>query len=589
MYDERGEAIYVGKAKDLKKRLASYFRERVDRGKTQVLVSKIASIDVTVTHTEAEALVLEQNYIKRYQPRYNILLRDDKSYPFIVLSAHQYPRISLYRGPRKGKHQYFGPYPNGGAARDSMQLLQKLFKLRPCPDSVFSHRSRPCLSYQLGRCSAPCVDKITEQEYQQQLEMARVFLKGRSQELIGLLVEKMEQASQALQFEQAAQYRDQIQMLRQLQQQQSVEGYGEEALDVIGVASSQGLACVHLLFIREQKVLGSRSYFPKIPADTDHGELLRAFILQFYLEQGDKRQLPRRVLLSESADEMTLLAESLSAQAGHPVRLQLARGPHKSSLTKLAVTNASSALATRLSSRATLNERYRQLEQLLQLKLPVSRMECFDISHTMGEKTVGSCVVFDRNGPQNSQYRRFNIEGITPGDDYAAMRQVLQRRYLKGTKDQCLPDIIWIDGGKGQLSSAEEVLSPWLDSLAEPRPLLIGIAKGEGRKPGLETLILGGSYQKINLDSDHPALHLIQQIRDEAHRFAIGGHRQRRGKARTSSALQQIPGVGAKRRQALLKYLGGIQEVMAASVEDLTKVPGISAAMAEKIFHALHH
>ncbi|MGL4207440.1 MAG: excinuclease ABC subunit UvrC [Aeromonadaceae bacterium] len=590
MHDKEGTIIYVGKAKDLAKRLSSYFRRDPGSEKTRALVRHICDIQVTVTHTETEALILEHNLIKQHQPRYNVLLRDDKSYPYILLTQHKHPRIALHRGPRKLAGEYFGPYPSGGAVRESLHLMQKLFPVRQCEDSVYANRSRPCLLYQLKRCAGPCVaGLVSDEEYLAQVELARLFLQGKDQQLINDVVAKMEQASQRLAFEQAARFRDQLLALRRVQEQQSVSGNVLDDLDIVGVAIDAGIASIHVLFIRQGKVLGSRNYFPKMPADAEREEIVHAFLLQFYLSGLSGRQIPAEVLLDTELEDETPLAETLSQAAGYSVRVSSRTRSERARYIKLAATNAQVALSSRLSHKSTQHQRFEQLEELLELEAPISRMECFDISHTMGEATVASCVVFNREGPLSSEYRRFNIEGITGGDDYAAMAQALERRFSKQQEAQKVPDILFIDGGKGQLARAEEIVASHLDKLSGKRPLLIGIAKGESRKPGLETLILGESHEELHLANDLPALHLIQHIRDESHRFAITGHRAKRAKARVASALESIPGVGPKRRQALLKYLGGMQEVQKASVDELAKVPGISAELATKIHDALHH
>ena len=589
MYDSGGTVIYVGKAKDLKKRLASYFRTHVDSIKTRTLVRQIADIQVTVTHTETEALILEHNLIKQYQPRYNVLLRDDKSYPWIVITAHQHPRIGVHRGARKIKGDYFGPYPSGGAVRESLHLMQKIFPVRQCEDAVYANRSRPCLLYQLKRCAGPCVaGLVSEAEYAQQVELARLFLAGKNQQVIGELVGKMESASGDLRFEEAARYRDQILALRKVTEQQSVSGNVLDELDVVGVAFEQGTACIHVLFIRQGKVLGSRSYFPKVPADTPLDEVVQSFLLQFYLSGQGGRQIPSEVLLDVTLEDEGVIADTLSQTAGYKVRVQSRTRAERARFIKLAAINAESALRSRLAHKSTMAARLAQLEELLELDTPITRMECFDISHTMGERTVASCVVFNREGPFSAEYRRFNIEGITGGDDYAAMEQALARRFGKQQTPDKVPDVLFIDGGLGQLRRAEEILARQLEFLGGKHPLLVGIAKGVTRKAGLETLIMGESHEEMHLPADMPALHLIQHIRDESHRFAITGHRARRAKARTSSSLEEIQGVGPKRRQALLKYLGGLQEVKKASVDELARVPGISQELAQHIFESLH-
>lgn len=588
MYDATGTVIYVGKAKDLKKRLASYFRQQVSSRKTETLVKNIAQIDVTVTHTETEALLLEHNYIKLYQPRYNVLLRDDKSYPLIFLSADTHPRLAVHRGAKHAKGEYFGPFPNSYAVRETLALLQKLFPIRQCENSVYRNRSRPCLQYQIGRCLGPCVaGLVSEEEYRQQVDYVRLFLSGKDQQVLHQLIARMEEASKLLNFEEAARIRDQIQAVRRVTERQFVSGDSDD-LDVIGVAFDAGMACLHVLFIRQGKVLGSRSYFPKVPGGTDMGEVVQTFVGQFYLQGSQARTLPGEILLDFSLPEKDLLAESLSELAGRKIQIQSKPRGDRARYLKLARTNAATALTTKLSQQSTIHQRLAELANVLNLK-EINRMECFDISHTMGEQTVASCVVFDGNGPVRAEYRRYNISGITPGDDYAAMTQVLKRRYGKALEEKKIPDVIFIDGGKGQLGMAIDVFKSLNVAWDKNKPLLIGIAKGADRKAGLETLFFVPEGEGISLPPDSPALHVIQHIRDDSHNHAITGHRQRRAKVRNTSALELIEGVGPKRRQVLLKYMGGLQPLLNASVEEIAKVPGISQALAEKIYNALKH
>lgn len=588
MYDATGTVIYVGKAKDLKKRLSSYFRTQVGSRKTEVLVSNIQNIDVTVTHTETEALLLEHNYIKLYQPRYNVLLRDDKSYPYIFLSADTHPRLAMHRGAKHAKGEYFGPFPNGYAVRETLALLQKVFPIRQCENSVYRNRSRPCLQYQIGRCLGPCVaGLVSEDEYAQQTDYVRLFLAGKDDQVINQLVKRMEDASHALRFEEAARLRDQIQAVRRVTEKQFVSNQGDD-LDVMGVAYDAGMACLHVLFIRQGKVLGSRSYFPKVPADTDLTEVVQTFVGQFYLQGSEARTLPAEILLDFNLPERALLADSLSELAGRKVNIQSKPRGDRARYLKLARTNAATALTTKLSQHSTIQQRLAALAAFLELD-SIKRMECFDISHTMGEQTIASCVVFNRDGPLRSDYRRYNIEGITPGDDYAAMNQVLRRRYGKALEEDKIPDVIIIDGGKGQLAQAKQVFAeldvPW----DKDRPIMLGVAKGSDRKAGLETLFFEAEGEGVSLPPDSPALHVIQHIRDDSHNHAISGHRQKRAKVKNTSALESIEGVGPKRRQQLLKYMGGLQPLMNASVDEIAKVPGISFALAEKIYHSLKH
>lgn len=588
MYDATGTVIYVGKAKDLKKRLASYFRQQVSSRKTETLVKNIAQIDVTVTHTETEALLLEHNYIKLYQPRYNVLLRDDKSYPLIFLSADTHPRLAVHRGAKHAKGEYFGPFPNSYAVRETLALLQKLFPIRQCENSVYRNRSRPCLQYQIGRCLGPCVaGLVSEEEYRQQVDYVRLFLSGKDQQVLHQLIARMEAASKLLNFEEAARIRDQIQAVRRVTERQFVSGDSDD-LDVIGVAFDAGMACLHVLFIRQGKVLGSRSYFPKVPGGTDMSEVVQTFVGQFYLQGSQARTLPGEILLDFSLPEKDLLAESLSELAGRKIQIQSKPRGDRARYLKLARTNAATALTTKLSQQSTIHQRLAELAKVLNLT-EINRMECFDISHTMGEQTVASCVVFDGNGPVRAEYRRYNISGITPGDDYAAMTQVLKRRYGKALEEKKIPDVIFIDGGKGQLGMAIDVFKSLNVTWDKNKPLLIGIAKGADRKAGLETLFFVPEGEGISLPPDSSALHVIQHIRDDSHNHAITGHRQRRAKVRNTSALELIEGVGPKRRQVLLKYMGGLQPLLNASMEEIAKVPGISQALAEKIYNALKH
>ncbi len=583
MYDSQNQVIYVGKAKNLKKRVSSYFRSNLPESKTRALVRNIAHMEVTLTNTETEALLLENNLIKQYQPRYNILLRDDKSYPYILLTDHTHPRLAFHRGARKQKGDYFGPYPSAGAVSESLRLMQKLFPVRQCEDAYYRARSRPCLQYQLKRCSAPCVGKVSDEEYQEQVAYVRLFLSGRSSEIIEKLVAKMEQASLSLAFEAAANYRDQIALLRKMQEQQSVSGDIAE-MDVVGYVKKNGLNAVHVLTVRDHKVLGSKTYFPKVPKDSEPDEVLMSFLSQYYLGNGVSSRVAKEIIVPFEADEFGVLSQGLSQLAEKKVVIRHAKRGERAQYLRLAEKNASSAIEVKQSAQDSINNRYAALKQALNLD-DINRMECFDISHTMGENTVASCVVFDGQGPNKKEYRRYNVTGITGGDDYAAMRFALNKRYNKVVDEEKVPDVIFIDGGKGQLSQAEEYFSDWH---LEKLPLLVGVAKGTSRKPGLETLLIDGGRKTINLEASSSALHLIQHIRDESHRFAISGHRNKRQKQRTQSVLEEIQGVGYKRRQALLKFLGGMQGVQSANAQQLEKVPGISRELAQKIFDHLH-
>ena len=586
MYNADAVVIYVGKAKDLKKRLSSYFRKKVDSEKTRALVSNIDKIDVTVTHTETEALILEHNYIKQYLPKYNVLLRDDKSYPYIFISGHKHPRLSMHRGAKKRKGEYFGPYPDSGAVRETLHLIQKIFPVRQCEDTVYSNRTRPCLMYQIGRCAAPCVSAvISDEQYAELVGLVRLFLQGKDQLVLETLVERMEQASKMLRFEEAAKFRDQIQAIRRVQEQQFVSEDSMDDMDVLGFAQENGIACIHILMIRQGKILGSRSHFPKIPNDTNREEVFYSFLSQYYLSHNEARTIPTRIILNSGLIEETEpLQQALASIAGRKVHFHVNPTGTRGRYLKLSNTNALTAITTKINHKMTISQRFKELREVLGMET-IGRMECFDISHTMGESTIASCVVFNHEGPVKQEYRRYNITGITGGDDYAAMGQALERRYSKQLDIEKIPDIVFIDGGKGQLNRAHEIISQYWGDWPK-RPRLIGIAKGVTRKPGLETLITTDG-EEFNLPSDAPALHLMQHIRDESHNHAIAGHRAKRGKTRRTSALEGIEGVGPKRRQALLKYMGGLQELKRASVEEIAKVPGISHSLAENIYQAL--
>jgi excinuclease ABC subunit C len=591
MLDAQGEVIYVGKAANLKKRVSSYFQKAHPDPKTVALVSHIHGIDTILTHTESEALLLENNLIKSLKPRYNILYRDDKSYPYIYVSTDQlFPRLAFHRGAQHGKGRYFGPYPSAGAVRETLALLQKLFPVRQCKDSFFKNRSRPCLQYQIKRCTAPCVDYVSPEEYDHDVRHAIMFLEGKNNQVIEELASQMEQAAGELAYEKAAVLRDQITSLRRVQEKQYISRQGGD-YDIIAAAIESGLGCVQVFTIRNGRNLGNRSYFPKQLGTQDTRDLLSAFIPQFYLRSNSHsgREIPQHILLSEALTDSGVLADVLSAQAGRRIQLLHNVRGERAKWIEMAKQNASHAISIRLSTYATMQQRFEALQEVLQLDELPQRIECFDISHTQGERTVASCVVFDQAGPVKSDYRRYNIEGITAGDDYAAMKQAVMRRYQKlQAGEGTLPDILFIDGGKGQVAQAKQVI----DELQIADVMIIGVAKGPTRKAGLETLIMAAclseSNQEFILPADSAALHLIQQIRDEAHRFAITGHRQRRGKARTRSVLEDIDGLGPKRRQQLLRQFGGMQEVARAGVEDLASVPGISKLLAQKIYDAFH-
>jgi excinuclease ABC subunit C len=581
MYDAEDKVLYVGKAKNLKKRVSSYFRKTGLSPKTSVLVTHIHHIDVTVTHTESEALILESNLIKEFHPRYNILMRDDKSYPYIYVSSKaQYPGIALHRGARKKPGRYLGPYPNAGAVRETINLLQRTFKIRQCEDSYFQNRSRPCLQYQIKRCTAPCVGYISEQAYKLDIKHALLFLEGKSRQIINELVESMEKAADKQNYEKAAVYRDQISNLQKIAERQHISAE-KGNIDIIACATEGGQACVTVFYVRNGLNLGNRNFYPSLPEALSANEILAAFIPQFYLD----REVPAEIILSVKPEELELIQNVLSKQAGHKVSLRTSVRAERARWLELATNNATNSLTTRLLSRTGLIKRFEALQDVMQLDSLPLRLECFDISHTQGEATIASCVVFTPEGPNKTDYRRYNIEGITGGDDYAAMRQALKRRFRKTKQDgQVLPDILFIDGGKGQLRQAIEIF----EELDINNVLLIGVAKGEGRKAGLEKLVFSDGRPDLHLTLDSPALNLILQIRDEAHRFAISGHRAQRAKMRRESPLENIPGLGPKRRQTLLKHFGGLQGITRAGVEDLAKIPGISTKLAQSIYDVFH-
>jgi excinuclease ABC subunit C len=599
MLGPTGEVLYVGKAINLKKRIASYFRTRgsVDV-KTQTLVQQIHAIEVTVTHTQNEALILENNLIKQLKPRYNILLRDDKSFPYLFLSGKQdFPRLQIHRGAKREAGRYFGPYPSANAAHESLNLLQKLFRLRQCEDSFFKNRSRPCLQYQIKRCSGPCVGLIDKASYRTDMRYVSLFLEGKNPQVIDDLVKRMEHASHEMQFERAAHYRDQITHLRRVQERQYVSGEKGD-LDVVVSVARNGVSCIQVFYVRDGRSLGNKTFFPRLPAETTAADVLRAFIPQYYLNTGsdfETRQIPAEIVINHTLEEIDLLENVLAEQAGHRVRITHHVRSTRAHWLQMAITNAESALVQQLSSRGTLRQRLEALQDLLDLDHLPQRLECFDISHTQGEATVAACVVFDSNGPLKSDYRRFSITGITPGDDYAAIHQALLRRYTRLQKGEGkLPDVLLIDGGRGQITQAVNVLN----GLLVNNVVVLGVGKGPERKPGKETLYLTmpnnqsglpETVRSVTLPSDSPALHLIQQIRDEAHRFAITGHRLRRSQTRNKSTLEDIPGMGPRRRQQLLRQFGGLQEIARAGVDDLAKVHGISKDIAQRIYDRFHN
>jgi excinuclease ABC subunit C len=584
MLDDSGAVLYVGKAKSLRKRLSSYFRASGLEAKTMALVARIRQIQVTVTNTETEALLLEHNLIKQYRPPYNIVLRDDKSFPYIHLSAHDYPRLSLHRGPKSRNGRYFGPYPGASAVRETLAFLQKVFRVRQCEDSFFRNRSRPCLQYQIRRCSGPCVGIVSPEEYAENVRHSEMFLAGQSGRLVGELADRMEQAAAELQFERAAEFRDQIQQLQQVQARQYIEGESGD-LDIVACQLRAGLACIQLLYVRDGRILGSRSYFPRVHLDESEADVLEAFLVQHYLGGQNEQEIPRELLLSHELPGSAIVEAAFAEARGRKVAITTRCRGTRAKWQQLAASTAEQNLLSRIASKQTQLQRFEQLQEALGLDAMPERLECFDISHSHGEATVASCVVFDTGGPLKSDYRKFNIEGVTPGDDYAAMAQALTRRYSRIKRGEGkLPDILFIDGGKGQVAQAVKVL----EELQITEVLIVGIAKGSERRAGMEVLIRPDLDSEQTLPRDSPALHLIQHIRDEAHRFAVTGHKARRDKRRGESILEQIPGVGPKRRRELLRHFGGLQGVAAASVEDLCRVPGISETLAQEIYAALH-
>jgi excinuclease ABC subunit C len=568
MLAQDGAVLYVGKARDLKKRVASYFQKTGQSPRIRLMLGQVAGVEVTAVRSEGEALLLENNLIKSLAPRYNILFRDDKSYPYLLVTGHRFPRLGFHRGAKDPKHRYFGPFPDSHAVRESIQLLQRVFRLRTCEDTVFENRSRPCLLHQIERCSAPCTAKVTPQQYAGDVANAMLFLDGREDDVAKTLHAKMQQASGEHHYEEAALYRDQVRALSRVQARQYVESARGMEADVVACAIVDGIACVNLAMIRGGRHVGDRSFFPANADGAAAGEVIEAFLAQHYVDQ----PMPPVVFTNEPVDLDDVKA------------VQPAQG-EKRVWVEMAEKNARLAIAQRVRDRTTQEGRLAALREALGLPEGAGRIECFDISHTMGEAAVASCVVYDRQQMQKGEYRRFNMRDITPGDDYAAMRQALARRYERVTAGAGrIPDLILIDGGKGQVGAARAALA----DLGLHQATVVGVAKGPGRRPGLEELVLESEARTLQLDPTHPGLHLIQAIRDEAHRFALLGHRARRGKARTTSRLTEIPGIGAKRRQALIEHFGGLREVAAAAVDELARVEGISRPLAERIYRHLH-
>jgi excinuclease ABC subunit C len=582
MLDAKHKVIYVGKARDLKKRVATYFQRSQASVKTEAMMALVARVEVTVVNTEAEALVLEYNLIKQHKPRFNVLLRDDKSYPYIHASTdHPFPRLRFHRGARKGKGRYFGPYPSTRAVRQTLNELQKLFLIRNCNDSYFSNRTRPCLQYQIKRCTAPCVGIVDEAQYGRDFDAALQFLEGRNDAVVASFVERMERASADHEYEQAARYRDQIARLKEVEAKQLVQRGHHKDLDVIGFASNGAMHCVTVVFIRNGGVIGSRDHFPKVPGETDKAKILNSFVTQYYLG----RDAPSEIILDTEIEDAGVLGQELSERLGRKIAIRTRVRGDRMRWLELAHTNAEQGLGVRVASNATIERQFKALGEALELDDTPQRIECFDVSHTSGEATVASCVVFNTTGALKSDYRRFNLSPESAGDDYAAMAEALRRRYERVRKGEVpMPDILFVDGGKGQLAEAMRVLEEleldWLN--------VVAVAKGRARRPGAERLFRPGNDKASQLPPDSPALLLIQQIRDEAHRFAITGHRQRRAKKRRQSPLEQIQGLGPKKRRELLRQFGGLQGVMGAGVDDLMKVRGIGRTLAETIYNELH-
>jgi len=582
MLNEKGEIIYIGKAKNLKNRVSSYFRTHSASPKQQAMVARVTAIEVTVTHTEGEALLLESQLIKRHKPRYNISLRDDKSYPYVFISSlHDFPQLTFHRGAKKRQGKYFGPYPSASAVKETLKLLQKIFPVRQCEDSYYNNRSRPCLQYQIERCTAPCVGLVSKEQYRVDVENTLLFLEGQGGLLIDSLVAKMEAAAARLDFEEAASYRDQIQRLRAVLEKHFVQGEKGD-VDIIACAAQGEVACVQVFFIRNGQNLGNRQFFPKLGDDNAAAVILQAFIGQYYLD----KTLPHELIVSHTLPEADLLSEVLSAQAKRTVAITASVRGERQKWLQMAITNAENMLLTRLADKQSLYARFLSLQQELGCSEIPKRLECFDISHTQGDQTVASCVVFDREGPVKADYRRFNIDNITGGDDYAAIHQAVFRRFKRLKQgEHVAPDILLIDGGKGQVGAAKKAL----EELEIKDVMIVGVSKGPDRKAGMEKIILPDWDQPLDVTPGASALLLIQHIRDEAHRFAITGHRQRRGKIKNQSMLENIAGLGPKRRQLLLKQFGGLQGISAAGVDALASIEGISRQLAQRIYDIFHH
>lgn len=584
MLDGAGKVLYVGKARNLKNRVASYFRSNLSP-KTSALMKLVSDVQVIITDSENAALILESNLIKEFKPRFNVLLRDDKSYPYIFISTeHEFPRIELHRGKINAKGRYFGPFPNSYAVRESLQLLQKLFRIRPCRDSFFRNRTRPCLQYQIDRCTGPCVGLIDKQSYAEDIGLAISFLEGKNEQIIQNLMTRMQQAASEQKYELAAEFRNQIDHLRHVQEQQVVNKTQGD-VDIIALIWQSGIACLAILYLRAGRILGNKCFFPKIPQDSDANEVIESFISQYYLQSVHQEDIPRYIILNQEFPELSWLENTLAEVAQHPVKIITKPRGDQTGWVQMAIDNAKQAMTQHLAQQLIIEERLIALQKALDLKALPLTIECFDISHTQGEATVASCVVYSPQGFKKSAYRRFNIKNITAGDDYAAMHQALLRHFKQILqKNSALPDLLLIDGGKGQLAQAKAVLA----ELNITAITVLAIAKGPSRKPEFETYWLADKEQAISLEQYPAAMHLLQEIRNEAHRFAITGHRKQRAKRRNVSFLEQIPGIGAKRRQQLLQRFGGLQGIKVASVHEIAKCPGLNLALAERIYQFLH-
>ena len=580
MFDVQGGALYVGKAGDLRKRVASYFQKSGHEPRIAAMIAQVARVETTAVRSEGEALLLENNLIKALEPRYNILYRDDKSYPYICLSGDPYPQLRFHRGTLDRKHRYFGPFPSAGAVREGIALLQKVFQLRTCENTVFANRSRPCMLHQIERCTAPCVGLVTEADYQQDVQSALLFLQGKTDEVLAMLKREMEESSAKLEFERAARMRDKIARLQQLQARQFVESATAGDIDVVVAVHEDNVFAVNAVMIRGGRHVGDRTFFPRHAESGSEADVVTAFLVQHYVD----RPVPRTIIAPQAGEAATL-AEVLSEQSGRRVEIVTHPGGERRVWVTIAIQNATLAIRQRLAQKATQEDRLAALQEALHLPPSAQRIECFDVSHTMGEAAVASCVIYDKHAMQTGEYRRFNVTPAQAGDDYAAMREALTRRCARIVAGEYpAPDLLVIDGGRGQVGVAAEVLA----EQGLHQTALIGIAKGPERKPGLEEIVFPGREETLHLPPDHAGLHLLQQVRDEAHRFAIQGHRARRAKKRNTSTLQEITGVGTKRRQALLAHFGGLKGMQSASVEDLARVPGISHALAERIYAQLH-